>query len=155
MESNSLYKLRARAYNDNINLYAHSDFSIPVEYYFSGTGNINTDNNNNMQYVATNNSSSNNYPNEFKYIWTHKTEEEKIRYACFGKEKVEFMTPDNQPSNINIQNAMQGEKCFEVFQIVAGDYIIARTYNIYPLGSETNCTTNDKVTISLTVPEIL
>lgn len=50
---------------------------------------------------------------------------------------------------------MQGEKCFEVFQNAAGGYTIARTYNIYPLGSMTKYSTDEKVTVSLTIPEIL
>lgn len=154
LKSNTIYELRARAYSDNINLYAHSDYSKPIEYYFVGTDNINTDDNN-IQSIITNNLSSNHSDDPNMEFWQPITEEEKTHYACFGKEKIEFTTPNNQPSNISIQNAMQGEKCFEVFQNVAGDYTIARTYNIYPLGSETDYATNSKVTISLTVPKIL
>lgn len=157
MKPGHTYKARIKAYSENINLYTHSDYSESEEFYYPVTDDNGNNNGNNIQATVMN-SSSNSYSNneEFvQYFWQPTTEEEKIRYACFGKEKVEFTTPNNQPSNISIQNAMQGEKCFEVFQNVAGDYIIARTYNIYPLGSETNYTTNGKVTISLTVPEIL
>lgn len=153
MEPNTVYQLRAKAYSDNINLYAHSDFSEPVEFYFEGVNNSNDNNQNTIYFESSKDYSSNNEIS--KYIWQPTTEEEKIRYACFGKEKVEFTIPNNQPFNINIQNAMQGEKCFDVFRNVAGDYTIARTYNIYPLESETKYATNNKVTISLTVPKTL
>lgn len=79
----------------------------------------------------------------------------KIRYSCVGKEKVAYTLADGSPFDMNIQNAMQGTKCFEVFQNTAGDYTIARTYNIYPLNSESQYSTKEKITISLTIPESL
>ena len=72
-----------------------------------------------------------------------------------GKEKIQYITLNNQPFNINIQNAMQGEKCFDVFKNVADDYTIARTYNIFPLIETQKYSTDEKVTISLTIPETL
>lgn len=107
------------------------------------------------------NSGSNNEENRDDNIsstpswWTPATEEEKIRYECMGKEKIQYITLNNQPFNINIQNAMQGEKCFDVFKNVADDYTIARTYNIFPLIETQKYATDEKVTISLTIPETL
>ena len=155
MEPNSMYELRARAYSDNINLYTHSDYSRPVKYFFVGiSDNINS-NENDIQTTTVNNSSSNNPDESSVEFWIPTTEEEKIRYECMGKEKIQYITLNNQPFNINIQNAMQGEKCFDVFKNVADDYTIARTYNIFPLIETQKYSTDEKVTISLTIPETL
>lgn len=155
MEPNTMYELRARAYSDNINLYTHSDYSQPVKYFFVGiSDNINS-NENDIQSTTINNSSSNNPDESSVEFWTPTTEEEKIRYECMGKEKIQYITLNNQPFNINIQNAMQGEKCFDVFKNVADDYTIARTYNIFPLTETQKYSTDEKVTISLTIPESL
>lgn len=157
MEPDTIYKLRARAFSDNINLYAHSDYSDVVEFYFTGSNNGDIHNNeNNVQTVIDN--SSNDYSDNgevVQHFWTPTTEEEQLRYSCFGKENVQYTTLNNQPYNINIQNAMQGEKCFEVFKNVADDYTIARTYNIYPLIGTQKYSTDEKVTLSLTIPEAL
>lgn len=154
MEPNTTYKLRARVFSDNINLYAHSDYSEVVEYYFAGLDIDNIDKNeNNAQAVVQFNSSD---KEEYvQHLWTPTTEEEQVRYSCFGKENVQYTTLNNQPYNINIQNAMQGEKCFEVFKNAANDYTIARTYNIYPLTGTQKYSTDEKVTLSLTIPETL
>lgn len=154
MESNTMYESMARAYSDNINLYTHSDYSEPVKYFFVRTD-YNTNNNENDVQTTINNSSSNNSNECNIELWEPTTEEEKVRYECTGKEKVQYTLQINQPFNINIQNAMQGEKCFEVFKNVANDYTIARTYNIFPLTETQKYATDEKVTISLIIPEIL
>lgn len=114
----------------------------------SGSSNTETDSN------TSDNANNNNIPS-IPSFWTPTTEEEQLRYSCFGKENVQYTTLNNQPFNINIQNAMQGEKCFEVFKNVANDYTIARTYNIYPLIGTQKYSTDEKVTLSLTIPEAL
>lgn len=117
----------------------------------NNSGSNNTENGNSNENINNSNNDISSLPS----WWQPTTQEEKIRYSCFGKEKLEYTTPDNQPFNINIQNAMQGEKCFEVFQNIAGDYTIARTYNIYPIGTQLQFSTPNKITVSLTIPEIL
>lgn len=117
----------------------------------NNSGSNNTENGNSNENINNSNNDILSLPS----WWQPTTQEEKIRYSCFGKEKLEYTTPDNQPFNINIQNAMQGEKCFEVFQNIAGDYTIARTYNIYPIGTQLQYSTPDEITVSLTIPEIL
>lgn len=111
--------------------------------------NVNSESNNTEDNNSSDNTSST------PSWWTPATEEEQLRYSCFGKENVQYTTLNNQPYNINIQNAMQGEKCFEVFKNVADDYTIARTYNIYPLIGTQKYSTDEKVTLSLTIPEAL
>lgn len=157
MEPGHTYKVRIKAYSENINLYTHSDYSESEEFYYPVTDDNKNNNESNIQNTVINNFSNSSSNNEefVQYFWTPTTQEEKIRYSCFGKEKLEYTTPDNQPFNINIQNAMQGEKCFEVFQNIAGDYTIARTYNIYPIGTQLQYSTPDEITVSLTIPEIL
>ena len=154
------YEVRVKAYSENINLYSHSDYSAPDSFHFAGENdNISgTDNTqNDVQNIVSDNGSGTKGSDgeNVPYIWEPATEEEKVRYSCLGKEKAQYTVAGNQPFDINVQNAMQGEKCFEVFQNAAGAYTIARTYNIYPLGSMTKYSTDEKVTVSLTIPEIL
>ena len=155
MEPGTSYKARVKAYSDNINLYTHSDFAESLP----SPGNSSQDD---KQDVISGGGSEAEYnPNTDDkeepalYVWVPVTEEEKIRYSCVGKEKVAYTLADGSPFDMNIQNAMQGTKCFEVFQNTAGDYTIARTYNIYPLNSESQYSTKEKITISLTIPESL
>lgn len=155
MEPGKTYKVRIKVYSDNINLYTHSDYAVTEEYYYTGSGNFGNENN-------ASDDSGNYVPNTYsaseepvEVAWTPTTEEEKTRYLCYGKEKVEYTTKNDQLFDVNIQNAMQGKQCFEVFENAAGNYTIARTYNIYPLGSKEKYATEEKVTISLVVPETL
>lgn len=64
--------------------------------------------------------------------WKPVTPDEKKRYACMGKEKIEYILPKDNAYRIAIENAMQGPMCFQSFEAVLGDYTIGRTYNIYP-----------------------
>lgn len=111
--------------------------------------NVNSESNNTEDNNSSDNTSST------PSFWAPTTEEEQLRYSCFGKENVQYTTLNNQPFNVDIQNAMQGEKCFEVFKSVADDYTIARTYNIFPLTGMQKYSTDEKVTLSLTIPETL
>ena len=63
--------------------------------------------------------------------WKPKTPEERKRYACLGKETVQYTPSKGNDYQITIENAMQGPMCFQSFEAVLGDYKIGRTYNIY------------------------
>lgn len=147
------YKAKVMAYSNNINLYAHSDYSESEEFCFQS----NSDQENIEEHIIFDNvlDREDNSSPTIPSFWAPTTEEEQLRYSCFGKENVQYTTLNNQPFNVNIQNAMQGEKCFEVFKNVANDYTIARTYNIYPLIGTQKYSTDEKVTLSLTIPEAL
>lgn len=64
--------------------------------------------------------------------WEPKTPDEIKRYACKGKEAVDYTLSKENAYPLVVMNAMQGPMCFASFEAVLGDYIIGRTYNIYP-----------------------
>jgi len=66
-------------------------------------------------------------------VWKPTTPDEKKRYACMGKDAVQYTLPKDNAYRIIIENAMQGPLCFKSFEAVLGDYKIGRTYNIYTL----------------------
>lgn len=65
-------------------------------------------------------------------IWKPTTPDEKKRYACMGKEIIQYTLAKDNSYRLIIENAMQGPLCFNSFEAVLGDYMIGRTYNIYP-----------------------
>lgn len=65
--------------------------------------------------------------------WRPTTPDEKKRYACMGKEAVQYTLAKDNTYRIVIENAMQGPMCFKSFEAVLGDYTIGRTYNVYTL----------------------
>lgn len=120
------------------------------------TPDINPDDGNNGE---SDNHNPDNKPDNSKpdnnHTWKPSTPEEAKRYECFGKDKVQYVIPANSPYPITIENAMQGSKCFEVFEAVSNGYSIGRTYNIYPKGNRTNAPIGEKVKITLTIPDEL
>ncbi len=66
-------------------------------------------------------------------VWKPTTPDEKKRYACMGKDAVQYTLPKDNAYRIIIENTMQGPLCFKSFETVLGDYKIGRTYNIYTL----------------------
>lgn len=93
--------------------------------------------------------------NKNQHVWIPTTPEEAKRYKCYGKEKVQFAVPDDNPYPVTIENAMQGSKCFEVFENASNGFTIGRTYNIFPKGNMSNISTGEKVKITLTIPDEL
>lgn len=65
--------------------------------------------------------------------WKPTTPDEKKRYACMGKDVVQYTLPKDNAYHIVIENAMQGPMCFKSFEAVLSDYTIGRTYNVYTL----------------------
>lgn len=86
--------------------------------------------------------------------WQPVTPDEKKRYACMGKEAVQYAQSDGDAYRIHIENAMQGPMCFQSFEAVLGDYTIGRTYHIYPLsGNAYNM--DEEVQITLKIPSAI
>ena len=69
-------------------------------------------------------------------IWKPATPEEQKRYACMGREAVQFTTSKDNACQVTMENAIQGPMCFKSFEAVLGDYTIGRTYNIYSLSDD-------------------
>ena len=76
-------------------------------------------------------SSAGNTGKKDRKTWEPSTPDEIKRYACMGKEEVQYAQSKDNPCQIVIENAMQGPICFKSFEAVLGDYTIGRTYNIY------------------------
>ncbi|MDE7333588.1 MAG: leucine-rich repeat domain-containing protein, partial [Lachnospiraceae bacterium] len=68
--------------------------------------------------------------------WKPTTPDETKRYACMGKETVQYTPSKDNAYQIAVENAIQGPKCFQSFEAVLGDYTIGRTYNIYSLSDD-------------------
>lgn len=64
--------------------------------------------------------------------WKPTTPDEIKRYACKGKEAVDYTLSKENAYPLVLMNAMQGPMCFASFESVLGEYTIGRTYNIYP-----------------------
>lgn len=64
--------------------------------------------------------------------WKPTTPDEIKRYACKGKEAIDYTLSKENSYPVVIMNAMQGPMCFSSFEAILGDYTIGRTYNIYP-----------------------
>lgn len=86
--------------------------------------------------------------------WQPTTPDEKKRYSVVGKEKVEFVNDVTNAYPVKVINAMQGKLCFDSFEAVLGDYIIGRTYNIFPSGKQVY-KMDSAATITITIPKTL
>lgn len=86
--------------------------------------------------------------------WSPSTSEELKCFAAWSTEEVVYTVDGGNAYDIVIQNSVQGEKCWVSFETVLGDYIIGRTYNIFPYG-EPVYQMDSKARITLTVPESL
>lgn len=87
-------------------------------------------------------------------VWQPVTPDEIKRYGCKGKEKIDYILAKENDYLIEIKNAMQGPMCFASFENVLSDYIIGRTYNIYPVNHLTY-SMNKEVEITLKIPEAI
>lgn len=86
--------------------------------------------------------------------WKPTTPDELKRFAVYGKEKIEYTVDATNSYPVVIENAVQGEKCFEAFESVLEDWSIGRTYNIFPSGAEIY-KMDSSARITLTVPREL
>lgn len=84
--------------------------------------------------------------------WKPTTPDEIKRYGYMGKEPVRCILPQENVYPVEVDNAMQGPMCVQVFEAVRGDYTIGRTYNIYAV-SENTYTTDQKVRITIQIPQ--
>ncbi len=86
--------------------------------------------------------------------WKPTTPDEIKRYACVGKEVVQYTLPEENVYQVDVENAMQGPMCFQAFEAVLEDYTIGRTYNIYAI-SDTTYSTDQKVQITIKIPSAI
>ena len=86
--------------------------------------------------------------------YTPKSPEEIKRYACKGKEVIEYIPAGTNAYQIAIENEVQGPLCFEAFEKVLGDYTIGRTYNIYPL-SGTAYGMEKEIQVTMKIPSAI
>lgn len=86
--------------------------------------------------------------------WEPTTPDEIKRYTARGSEEVKYTADEKNAYTVTVLNSVQGEKCFESFDAVLGDYTIARTYNILPSG-EFVYQMDSKARITLNIPETL
>ena len=83
--------------------------------------------------------------------WKPTTPDEIKRYACVGKEAVQYTPSKDNAYKIEINNAIQGPMCYKSFEAVLGDYTIGRTYNIYP-PSGTTYSMDKEVEFTIKIP---
>ena len=86
--------------------------------------------------------------------WKPTTPDEIKRYACVGKEAVQYTPSKDNAYKIEIKNAIQGPMCFKSFEAVLGDYTIGRTYNIYP-PSDTTYSMDKEVEFTIKIPSAI
>lgn len=86
--------------------------------------------------------------------WKPTTPDEIKRYACVGKEAVQYTPSKDNAYKIEIKNAIQGPMCFKSFEAVLGDYTIGRTYNIYP-PSGTTYSMDKEVEFTIKIPSAI
>lgn len=84
--------------------------------------------------------------------WKPTTPDEKKRYACMGKETIQYTLAKDNSYRLIIENAMQGLLCFNSFEAVLGDYMIGRTYNIYPYPTK-NYSMSEEVQFTIKIPK--
>lgn len=127
----------------------------------SNTGDNNTGdrdnfgNNHDRDRPGNNSSEDNSDENTLEAAaWRPTTPDEIKRYDCVGKEAVQYILSEENVYPIDIENAVQGPMCFQVFEFVLGDYTIGRTYNIYAL-SDITYSTDQEVQITLEIPSAL
>ena len=90
----------------------------------------------------------------FVEVWKPATPDEAKRYACMGKEAIQFAQPSDGTYQVDIKNAMQGPMCFQSFEAVLGDYTIGRTYNIYPL-TDATYHMDEEIQLSIKIPSAI
>lgn len=78
--------------------------------------------------------------------------DEKKRRACVGTEAVRYTQPKDNAYRVEIENSIQGPRCFDSFEAVLGDYTIGRTYNIYA-DSKKTYSKDKKVQFTIKIPE--
>lgn len=83
------------------------------------------------------------------------SEEEMKLYAACGKEEINFTADAGNAYEVTIENSMQGMLCFASFEAVLEDYTIGRTYTIFPSESGQVSQMDEKVKITMTIPETL
>ncbi len=83
--------------------------------------------------------------------WKPTTPDEIKRYACKGKEAVDYTLSKENAYPLVLMNAMQGPMCFASFESVLGDYTIGRTYNIYPARNLTY-SMDQEVEVTIKIP---
>lgn len=83
--------------------------------------------------------------------WKPATPDEAKRYACMGKEAIQYTQANDGAYQVDIKNAMQGPMCFKSFEAVLGDYTIGRTYNIYPL-SDASYHMDEEIQVTVKIP---
>ncbi|MDE7286285.1 MAG: leucine-rich repeat domain-containing protein, partial [Lachnospiraceae bacterium] len=86
--------------------------------------------------------------------WKPATPDEIRRYACMGKEAVQYTLSKDNAYQIAIDNAMQGPMCFKSFEAILGDYTIGRTYNIYSL-SDTAYSMDKEIQFTIEIPSAI
>lgn len=86
--------------------------------------------------------------------WKPTTPDEIKRYACVGKEAVQYTPSKDNAYPVTVENAMQGPMCFKSFEAALAGYTIGRTYNIYSLSG--NAYSMDKeVQITIKIPSAI
>ncbi len=86
--------------------------------------------------------------------WKPTTPDEIKRYACVGKEAVQYTPSKDNAYQVTVENAMQGPMCFKSFEAALAGYTIGRTYNIYSLSG--NAYSMDKeVQITIKIPSAI
>lgn len=86
--------------------------------------------------------------------WKPTTPDEKKRYACMGKNTIQYTLAKDNAYRLIIENAMQGPLCFDSFEAALGDYTIGRTYNIYPY-SDKVYSMGEEVQFTIKIPETI
>ncbi len=86
--------------------------------------------------------------------WKPVTPEEKKRYACVGKETVQYTPSKDNAYQVAVENAMQGPMCFQSFEAVLGDYTIGRTYNIYP-SAQNAYSMDQEIQVTIKIPSAI
>lgn len=84
--------------------------------------------------------------------WKPQTPDEKKRYACMGRESVQYTLDKDNAYRIVIENAMQGPLCFDAFESMLAGYTIGRTYNVYTLPNIVY-SKEEEIQFTLTIPE--
>lgn len=86
--------------------------------------------------------------------WKPATSDEIKRYACMGKEAIQYTLPKDNAYRVTIENTMQGPLCFQSFESVLGDYTIGRTYNVYAL-SDTIYSMDEEIQFTIKIPSAI
>lgn len=119
----------------------------------SGEGNSTGGNENNSSGNSTNGTKENNKEmRSGKRTWEPTTPDEKKRYACVGKEAVQYTLEKDNAYHIIIENSIQGPLCFDSFEAVLEDFTIGRTYNIYPYPDKIY-SMDEEVEFTIKIPE--